>query len=390
MQQLLDPKTESSEELSTSERLRRRLESAATEAYREGVAADLKLMKVIAEVDRTEHYRADGFASTSEWLANFLGTGFTRACEYVEVALALQNLPYLHEAFRTGVLNYDHLRALTQIATEDNEQLLLKEARGLSVGATFKLVKRKRKVTKQEAGERRRERWAEIQVDKDNGIYYLTAELPDESGAKVKAAIDKVAQMMAEDPSMPFTPIGVKRADALVALITDNFAKSSSAKSSKPLIVVHVDAKELDKQDGTAEIEGGPMISVQNHRQMSCDAMMQKVIHDEAGIPVSRGRTQRTADETQLRELLRLYGCCQFPGCQSTHGLHAHHVEEWIRDGGPTDIINLILLCATHHFLIHKKGWKVRGDPPKIWIERPNLPPIKPGPPRLSELEEGG
>jgi hypothetical protein len=388
MQQLLDPKTEPLEELSTSERLRRRVESRVAHGYQLELQGKLEIMEGVVEVERTQHYRVDGFESTAEWLANFLGIGFNRACEFVEVTLALQNLPYLHEAFRTGILNYDHLRALTQIATEDNEQQLLKEARGLSVGATFRLVKRKKKISKQEAQERRRERWAEIQVDKDNGIYYLTAELPDESGAKVKAAIDKVAQKMPEDPSMPFTPIGVKRADALVALITDNFSNYVSAKSSKPLIVVHVDAEELDKQDGTAEIEGGPMVSVDNLRQISCDAMMQKVIHDEAGIPVSRGRTQRTADETQLRELLRLYGCCQFPGCQSTHGLQAHHVEEWKRDEGPTDIINLILLCATHHFLIHKKGWKVRGDPPKIWIERPNLPPIKPGPPRLTEFDD--
>ena len=50
---------------------------------------------------------------------------------------------------------------------------------------------------------------------------------------------------------------------------------------------------------------------------------------------------------------------CRFPGCHATRHLHAHHVIHWAR-GGPTNLDNLVLLCAHHHRFVHDRHWTLR------------------------------
>ena len=49
---------------------------------------------------------------------------------------------------------------------------------------------------------------------------------------------------------------------------------------------------------------------------------------------------------------------CQFPGCESEHRLHAHHIIHW-EHGGPTELDNLISLCHFHHHSVHEGGWNI-------------------------------
>ena len=41
---------------------------------------------------------------------------------------------------------------------------------------------------------------------------------------------------------------------------------------------------------------------------------------------------------------------------------HAHHVIDW-RDGGATDLSNLVLLCAYHHRMVHLGRAELVEDP---------------------------
>ncbi len=51
------------------------------------------------------------------------------------------------------------------------------------------------------------------------------------------------------------------------------------------------------------------------------------------------------------------YGCA-YPGCNTkAQWCQAHHVKEYDRDSGPTDIDNMALLCSRHHHLVHSVGW---------------------------------
>jgi hypothetical protein len=52
---------------------------------------------------------------------------------------------------------------------------------------------------------------------------------------------------------------------------------------------------------------------------------------------------------------------CRFPGCGAQRFTQAHHIVFW-RDGGRTDLDNLLLMCSFHHKLVHEYGWSVSRD----------------------------
>jgi hypothetical protein len=87
-----------------------------------------------------------------------------------------------------------------------------------------------------------------------------------------------------------------------------------------------------------------------------------------------QGRTSRTVSPALRRLLGQLDGeRCRFPGCSHTRFLHAHHVIFW-RDGGATDLENLILVCTHHHQLIHRHGYQLTLDPETrtLTVHRPD------------------
>ena len=54
---------------------------------------------------------------------------------------------------------------------------------------------------------------------------------------------------------------------------------------------------------------------------------------------------------------------CAFPGCtRMPIACDAHHVQHWA-DGGRTSLDNLVLLCRTHHTVLHSTPWQVSIDP---------------------------
>jgi hypothetical protein len=60
---------------------------------------------------------------------------------------------------------------------------------------------------------------------------------------------------------------------------------------------------------------------------------------------------------------------CRFPGCGSRF-TDAHHIRHWA-DGGATRPENLVLLCRTHHRLLHEGGFRLEANPKRP--ERPDF-----------------
>lgn len=74
------------------------------------------------------------------------------------------------------------------------------------------------------------------------------------------------------------------------------------------------------------------------------------------------GRTHRLATYKQRQVVLaRQGGICANPSCRGTH-LELHHAEWWERDGGQTDLDNLVGLCPRCHQLIHTGRLWVESD----------------------------
>lgn len=88
-------------------------------------AANYRFLGLIRTFDEHRMAERNGFLSTAQWLSWYLGIGPNAAREKVRVTRALAELPILDKAFEQATLSYSKVRALTRVATPDNEQALL-------------------------------------------------------------------------------------------------------------------------------------------------------------------------------------------------------------------------------------------------------------------------
>jgi hypothetical protein len=86
-------------------------------------------------------------------------------------------------------------------------------------------------------------------------------------------------------------------------------------------------------------------------------------LHDAAREVLYVGRTRRTAPPRLRKALAIRDQHCAFPGCRiDPRRCDAHHVIEW-SDSGSTDPSNMLLLCRSHHTVVHKAGWTITRRP---------------------------
>ena len=97
----------------------------------------------------------------------------------------------------------------------------------------------------------------------------------------------------------------------------------------------------------------GTPVPIHVARTLACCGSKVEVAVGERGEVLDVGRRTRVIPSAIGRALwLRDHGC-RVPGCDRRWHLQAHHVVEWV-DGGPTKLSNLILVCPTHHRMIHE------------------------------------
>jgi predicted restriction endonuclease len=85
-----------------------------------------------------------------------------------------------------------------------------------------------------------------------------------------------------------------------------------------------------------------------------------RVVLDRKSVPLDLGQAVRVVTATQREALIIRDHGCAFPGCHlPARWTDAHHIIHW-KDGGPTDLDNLVLLCRRHHTLLHKSEWQIQ------------------------------
>jgi hypothetical protein len=112
------------------------------------------------------------------------------------------------------------------------------------------------------------------------------------------------------------------------------------------------------------ETNDGAQLPVETVRRMSCDADIIPIVLNGQGAALDAGRSRRVATAAQRRALRAMYRTCGFPGCEVRFGdCEIHHVVEWIKQRGPTDLDNLLPLCSRHHHLVHEGRWHLTLHP---------------------------
>ncbi len=339
-------------------------------------AATYRVLTLIREFDRREGWHAKGARSCAHWLSWRTGLDLGAAREKVRVARALGNLPKIGAAMERGEISYSKVRALTRVATTENEAELLTFARAGTASHVERLIRAWRRMDRLEEAEvskrRRSQRYVRAYTDED-GMRVVRARLEPEAGAMflkaLEAAEDKLYRSDSEAEDAATVEEGERgaerrRADAFglvaeAALGRGLGGADATTGGDHHQVVVHVDAEALaDRSDsGHAVVEGGTNVSAETSRRLACDASKGDMRHARDGSTLDVGRKTRTVPPAVRRALRFRDRGCRFPGC-GVRICDAHHVKHWA-DGGATRLDNLVLLCRRHHRAVHEEGFKV-------------------------------
>jgi hypothetical protein len=355
------------------------LENQITELAAHIHAASHRLLELIREFDDAHGWAGPGIVSCAHWLNWKCGMNLGAARERVRVAHALELLPKISRTFRLGEVSYSKVRAMTRVATEQNEDYLLQIARHGTASHVERLVRQYRKVKRIEALELDNERHAVRQLDwyvDDDESFVLKGRFTSEQGLLVKKVLQSImdedfqeqqnvsAETPVDELKPRSEPISQRRADALVRMAEGYSSKGGTSNNGdRYLVHVHTDIDTLRK-DGTgaeAELDDCCRVSAETSRRVSCDAGVVHWLDNKEGETLSVGRKTRTIPPAIRRALKRRDNGCRFPGCTCSRFVDAHHITHWA-DGGDTSLNNLVLLCRRHHRLVHEGGFGVRSQ----------------------------
>jgi hypothetical protein len=391
------------------------------EAYMQSEALHFRALLLLAEFHRLEGWKSTSFPSTAEWLAWHVGITLGPARERVRTATALMNLPRTAQAMQNGELSFAKVRALTRVATPENEETLLAFAQEGSAANLERLVRgwkkldRKSEVTAEQL--RHRSRRMSAWVD-DDGMVVVKGRLDPEVGAVFMRAIEAASDSLYRDERKESGRDGSentdrccrpqkegrapdeatpeqRRADAVGLLAeralaagfggppaagdsesgqqkavgegedrshpTDS-APISGSRAERYQVMLHVDADTLDEdaEPGLSELEDGTRVSAETSRRIACDSGLVTIHHDSDGSIIGASHRTRTVPPAVRRALEARDRGCRFPGC-GLRFTDAHHIKHWA-DGGETTLRNLVLLCRKHHRAVHEGGMRVCLD----------------------------
>ena len=308
------------------------------------------------------------------------------AREKVRVARCLGDLPRIDDALQRGVLSYSKVRAMTRVATADNEETLLELGLASTAAQLEKMCRLYRPIQQQdESGDldgEDQKRWLRVRTAGD-GMVRITVSLHPDEAARVLTAVDagrfsrpRLAGTCGTLDSAEIRDGEPSRVDGLMALC--DTALCDSAESGKPAIeaVVRV---EVDAATLVGKLPDGTGVPAATSRRLLCDAGIVPLGEDERGNPLSLGRKRRTErlafgagaealvrpgsgwGQALRRALQARDGGCQFPGCTNHRFTDAHHIVHWL-DGGETNLEQMTLLCRRHHRFVHELGFSVERD----------------------------
>jgi hypothetical protein len=278
----MDGSLPSFEERGAYIRSTRELEDQIVELCGHLNAANYRVLTLIAEFDRRTGWNCGATRDCAHWLNWKCGIDLGAAREKVRTAKALEKLPLVSAAMERGEVSYSKVRAITRVATPENEHYFLKIALDGTAHHVETLVRVYRRAIEAEELSREHQqqmnRGVTYQWD-DDGSLILKARLPADVGAVVlkalELAIPETSSPVRPDPrtytdgfipldSIDKPSMSHKRADALAVICESFMAHGAEAMSGgdRHQVVVHVSAETLKDGGGVCcDLEDGPAVS---------------------------------------------------------------------------------------------------------------------------------
>ena len=332
-------------------------------------AATYGLLVLVREFDERKGWN-NGFLSCAHWLHWRTGIDLGASREKVRVARALDTLPLVSAAMRRSTISYAKVRAITRVATPQNEASLVDLALAGTAAHVERFVRAWRRVDyvleARDTEVRHLRRELSMWVD-DDGRVVIRGRLTPELGAVVQraleAASDRLFREAAGSPSgdamaEDLTP-GQRHADALGLLAEAALAADldRGTAGDRYHVVLHVEPRESASNrppaepacgsacdapvpddavtesrvcdavrhnadavepggfDATLEVGGDALrVSGETSRRLACDASVVVLRHGASGTVIEVERKTRTIPPAIRRALLARDTRCRFPG----------------------------------------------------------------------------
>ena len=162
-------------------------------------AATHRLLTLIAEFDRRRGWELGGHRTCAHWLSYRTGIDLGTAREKVRTARALTGLPQTSNAMARGELSFSQVRALSRVATDENEADLLDYARFSTTAQLERMVRAFRKGSREDEAEWEgkcyESRTFSVFPD-DDGMYLVRGRLTAEVGALLMRAIEAASDQI--------------------------------------------------------------------------------------------------------------------------------------------------------------------------------------------------
>ena len=283
-------------------------------------------------------------------------------------------------------------RARRRRALADAAASLVREAREVTL-ERLAASARARRDELDEAGialreEQRRERRYLHLIPQADGMTRISGLLDPESAAIVGGAIDAITAARRGGPRF-VDPNEAARAkaiendprttpqlalDGLVELIrVATLADRGRVLGAKRVGVrVHVAEADLRRGAGAARIEGQTdAVSIATAERIACDNGVLPIAIGFEGRPWTSTHSTHLHPSTThrpRRQRRRMHHRdCERP----PEWCEAHHIDEWMRDHGKTDLADGVLLCRQHHMMLHNLGYKIIREGSKYFLIPP-------------------
>ncbi|NNC93821.1 MAG: DUF222 domain-containing protein [Acidimicrobiia bacterium] len=331
-------------------------------------ALEAEWIRRLDAFDSRQGWAVDGSLSLSAWLRARCRMTGAAAADRSRLVRSLRKMPVTQRAFSAGDLTTSHVRALSPgaeahpAAFARDEKVLVEGASGVSATDTRKLVAYWRQnLDHTEALDQAEEvhRRRRLSVSRTwQGMVRIDGDLDPEAGEVVLTAIGALVDesIKSGSPDDDRNPTQ-RRADALAELCRGFLDSGRAAVSGgeRPHLNVLVDLATLEGRTGDrCELGSGEILHPEAARRLACDAGVNRIITNGPSQVLDVGRTTRTVSGPTRRALMTRDEGCRFDGCdRPAPWCDAHHVIHWA-DGGPTNLDNLVLLCRSHHRMVHE------------------------------------
>jgi hypothetical protein len=295
------------------------------------------------------------------------GTNPAVGSAIVGTARALRTLPHVADAFRAGAINSLHVHALREAAGRITDFATLEQSL-VHVAESVEPAELRRLLSVLIIQDHPESPDTEHQCQRDkrglslsetaNGMFRLDGWLDGLEGRRLRDALAAFTDRRSSGDTRTATQA---RADALADIITAANANTRPLGVSGLSVLVDIE----DLPDGVgATLDDGQLLGPATFDLLSCAtacAVIFGVKRDNTFVPLALGRSLRRANRWQWAALIaRDRGCIRCG--RSPRYCQAHHIVHW-KNGGLTDLSNLVLMCSRCHHDLHNGHYTITMQP---------------------------